>query len=67
MLQAWQLNIIPLDAPTKRGDKLGVTLSPAQPAPAKQYGCDLPVNQPAPNRTADDLGLALCAAPADNR
>lgn len=75
MLQAWQLKLVPPeDAPTKGGDKLGTKHSTAQQTPAREYGCDLPFKQPAPNRSADDVVLALCAgpgangaAPADNR
>lgn len=75
LLQAWQLKLVPLeDAPTKGSDKSGAKPSPAPQIPAREYGCDLPFKQPAANRTADDVVLALCAgpgangaAPADNR
>ena len=67
VLQAWQLKLIPLeDAPTQGSDKLGAKPSPAHHTPAKEYGCDLPFNQPAPDRTADDVVLALCAGPGAN-
>ena len=74
-LQAWQLKLLPLeDPPIKGSDKLGAMPSAAQQTPAKEYGCDLPFKQPASNRTAGDVVLALCAgpgangaAPADNR
>lgn len=75
LMQAWQLKLVPLeDAPIKASDKLGAKPNAAQQTPAKEYGCDLPFKQPAPDRTADDVVLALCAgpggngaAPADNR
>ena len=62
------------DAPIKSFDKPGAKPTPARQTPAKEYGCDLPFKQPAPDRTADEVVLALCAgpgangaAPADNR
>lgn len=75
MLQAWQLKLLPLEeSPIKGHDKLGAKPSAAQQTPAKEYGIDLPFKQPAPDRTAEDVVLALCAgpgangtAPADNR
>ena len=46
----------------------------SQPVPAKEYGIDLPFRLPLPDRSADDVVLALCAGqggggavPADDR
>lgn len=67
VLQAWQLKLVPLEESLTQGsDKLGAKSSPAQHTPAKEYGCDLPFKQPVPDRTADDVVLALCAGPGAN-
>ena len=75
MLQAWQLKLVPLeDAPTKGIAKSGAKAVLAHQTPTKEYGLDLPFRIPEPDRTADDVVLALCAgpgtsgaAPADDR
>ena len=67
MLQAWQLKLVPVeDAPTKGMDRLGAKPTSAQQPPAKEYGCDLAFKLPAPDRSADDVVLALCAGPGPN-
>lgn len=74
LVQGWQLKLTPLqDGPLKGSSKLGSKVT-SQPVPAKEYGADLPFRLPLPNRSADDVVLALCAGqggggavPADDR
>ena len=75
LLKAWQLKLAPVeDGPFKGSAKAGSKAAPQQQAPAKEYGADLPFKLPAPDRSADDVVLALCvgqgsngAVPADDR
>ncbi|KAL0039926.1 hypothetical protein WJX77_011783 [Trebouxia sp. C0004] len=74
-LKGWQLKLVPVeDGPSKALTKAISKAVPQQPLPAKEYGADLPFRQPTPDRSADDVVLALCsghgvngAVPADDR
>ena len=74
-VQGLQQQLAPIDdAALKTTGKQTVAPTSQKGATAKEYGADLPFRLPNPDRTADDVVLALCAvqnsngaAPADDR